>query len=253
MTPLFRNTLLTLSAILPILSAVVGCADRPAPPPEPTAAPIPTSTPVPTPTPINIEDLLRRSGEATSQLRTFHFRLEHNDQGSTPFTDTLDIIEAEGNVASPDSVSISFSGRFSDRFAMRASLITIGSESYMTNPLSGNWEEVPAEVSPLGFFDPQQGIGAMMTGLRNPTLASKEGDEFRIDGELDVRALRPLLGDAAQDGTVRVEVTLHKDTLYLKKAVIEGRATAGEPDGVIRTITLSQYNQSISISAPDTG
>ncbi len=253
MTPLFRNILLSLTALLFVLSAIAGCADTPASTSEPAAAPLPTNTPIPTPTPINVEDLLRRSGEATSQLDTFHFRLEHNDEGSTPFSDTLDITEAEGDVASPDSVSINFSGRFSDRFAMRASLVTIGSDSYMTNPLTGNWEEVPAEVSPLGFFDPQRGIGAMMTGLRGPTLVSEEGDEFRIEGDLNALALRPLLGDAAQDGTVRVEVTLHKDTLYLKKAVIEGRATADEPDGVIRAITLSQYNQTISISAPDTG
>ena len=253
MTPLSKAALLLLSAVVLTLLGVAGCSGDATSHPEPTAVPTSTSTPTPTPTPINVEGLLRRSGEATSRLDTFHFRLEHNDGGSTPFSDTLDIIEAEGDVVSPDSVSIDFSGRFGGRFAMRASLITIGSDSYMTNPLSGNWEEVPAEVSPLGFFDPQQGIGAMMTGLRNPTLTSKEGTEFRIEGDLDVQALRPLLGAVAQDGIVRVEVRLDKDTLYLKKAVIEGRATASEPDGVIRTITLSSYNKSISIAAPDTG
>ena len=251
MTPLSKAALILLSVVVLTLLGVAGCSDDATPSPEPTA--VPTSTSTPTPTPINVGGLLRRSGEATSGLDTFHFRLEHNDEGSTPFSDTLDIIEAEGDVVSPDSVSIDFSGRFGGRFAMRASLITIGSDSYMTNPLSGNWEEVPAEVSPLGFFDPQQGIGAMMTGLRNPSLTSKEGTEFRIEGDLDVQALRPLLGAATQGGIVRVEVTLDKDTLLMKKAVIEGRATASEPDGVIRTITLSSYNESISITAPDTG
>ena len=252
MTPLSKAALLFLSVVVLTLLGVAGCSGDATTPSEPTAIPTSTYTPVPTPTPINVGDLLRRSGEATSQLDTFHFKLEHNDEGSTPFSDTLDIIEAEGDIVSPDRISISFSGRFGGRFAMRASLITIGSDSYMTNPLTGNWEDVPAEVSPLGFFDPQQGIGAMMTGMRNPVLA-KEGNEFRIAGDLDVQALRPLLGSATQDGIVRVEVTLDKDTLYLKKAVIEGRATASEPDGVIRTITLSGYNESISITAPDTG
>ena len=149
-------------------------------------------------------------------------------------------------------MSISFSGKFSGRFAIRASLITIGDDSYMTNPLSGEWEKVAAEVSPLGFFDPQRGIGAMMTGLRNPALASNEGDEFRIEGDLDALALRPLIG-LARSGTVRAELTLDKDTLYLKKAVIEGRVTATEPDGVVRIITLSRFDEPIAISAPDGG
>ena len=247
MTSLYRATLLFLSMVVFILLAIAGCSERASSPSEPTAAPPPT------PTPVNVEDLLRRSGEATSQLDTFHFRLEHNDGGSTPFSDTLAVTEAEGDVVSPDSVSISVSGTFSGMFAMRSSLITIGDESYMTNPLSGDWEEVAAEVSPLGFFDPQQGIGAMMTDLRNPALVSKSDNEFRIEGDLDVVALRPLLGDAAQGGTVRVEVTIDKDTLYMKKAVIEGRATANEPHGVVRTVTMSQFNEPISISAPDSG
>ena len=188
-----------------------------------------------------------------SQLSTFHFRLEHSDDGSTPFSDTLDITQAEGDVVSPDSVSIDFAGRFSDRFAMRASLITIGDDSYMTNPLSGNWERVPAEVSPLGFFDPQKGIGAMIAGIRNPALSSKDGNEFEITGDLEAQALRPLLGPATQDGTVRVEIALDKSALYMKRAVIHGRLTAGETDGVTRTITLSQFNEPLSISPPDTG
>ncbi len=154
-------------------------------------------------------------------------------------------------MVSPDSVSISFSGRFGGRFAIRASLITIGDDSYMTNPLSGEWEEVASEVSPLGFFDPQRGIGAMMANLRNPTLTLNTGDEFVVEGDLDVATLRPLLGDAARDGVARAEVALDKGTLYLKRAVIEGRATAKDPDGMTRTITLSGFNEPILISAPD--
>ncbi len=252
MMPLSRVVTLFLTAVLLSLFLAVGCS-RTAPPTSPTSVPPPTHTPVPTPTPINVEDILRRSGDATSQLAAFHFRLQHSDGGSTPFSDTLDITEAEGDVVSPDSVSIDFAGRFSDRFAMRASLITIGDDSYMTNPLSGDWERVPPEVSPLGFFDPQKGVGSMIAGIRNPTLSSKNGNEFIIEGDLESQALRPLLGPATQDGIVRVRISLDEDTLYMKRAVIDGRLTAGEADGVTRTITLSQFNEPLSVTAPDTG
>ena len=49
---------------------------------------------------------------------------------------------------------------------------------------------------------------------------------------------------------MQVQLTIDVDTLFLKRAVIEGRATATEPDGVVRTITLSNFNESVSIQPP---
>lgn len=201
---------------------------------------------------IDVADLLKRSGEATAQLDTFHFKLEHNEHGSTPFSDILDLTEAEGDIVSPDSISVSFSGTFGGAFAVNISLIGIGDATYMTNPLSGDWAEVPAEVNPVGFFDPQRGIEAMMTGLQDPTLVSGTATEYTIDGDLDTQALQPIF-DATHPGTVGVQVTLDKDTLYIKKAVLEGRITTGETDGVVRTITLSRFNEAVSITPPNTG
>ena len=213
------------------------------------ADPVPAPSPVPTPTPIDVSDLLRRSGEATIALTSFSFRLEHNKGGGTPLTETLVVTEADGKVVNPDRISTDFAGTLGS-FAVRSSLITVGEASYMTNPLTGDWEEVPREVSPLGFFDPQRGIGAMIGGVQSPALISKSDSTFRIDGVLEVAALRSLLGDAAEGTTVRVKLSIDAETLYLEKAIIEGRATATEPDGVVRTITLSRFNEQFTIEPP---
>ena len=209
----------------------------------------PTATPNPTPTPIDLQSLLRRSGEATGGLHTFHFKLEHNPGGSTPLAESLVITEAEGRVVSPDRISVDFAGTLGT-FAVRSSLITLADKSYMTNPLTGAWEKVARDVSPVGFFDPRQGIGAMMSGLQSPVLVSRSDNAFRIDGILDVDALRPLLGAAVHGTTVRVKLTIDADTLFLERAVIEGRVTEIEPDGVVRTISLSRFNQPVSIDPP---
>lgn len=214
-----------------------------------TSTPEATATPAPTPTPVNVEELLRLAGEATAALRTFHFRLEHNKSG-TPLAPNLTVTEAEGDVVSPDGISIEFAGIIG-AFAVRSSLITLGDDSYMTNPLTGAWESVPKEVSPLGFFDPKLGIGAMITRVQNPTLLSNKKGEFRVGGKLPVDALKPLLGDATQGTTVDAVMTIDADTFFLTKAVLEGRVTATEPDGVVRTITLSEFNQPMRIVAPE--
>ena len=212
--------------------------------------PEPVSSPVPTPTPIDVGDVLRRSGEATGALETFHFKLEHNRSGGTPLTETLIVTEAEGSVVSPDRMSIRFEGTLGN-FAVRSSLVTLADDSYMTNPLTGEWDQIPREASPLGFFDPQRGIGAMMADVQSPTLLLKSDTEFQIEGNLPVKSLEPLLGNSAQGTTVHVRLTIDAETLFLQRAILDGRATATEPDGVVRTITLSRFNDPVTIEAPE--
>ena len=96
-------------------------------------------------------------------LESFHFDLTH-ESGGTPLGQGLIIIEVQGDVARPDRISLDFSG-LAGSFAMRASLIAIGESSFISNPITGEWEPVPTEVSPLGFFEPTEGVSAIMNFL----------------------------------------------------------------------------------------
>ena len=236
-----NSTIATLLGTVFIAAMLVGCGHSP--------QPDPTAVSSPTPTPIDVAALLTRSGAATSALNTFRFQLEHNREGATPLTESLRVTEADGRVVSPDGVSVEFAGTLGS-FAVRSSLITLGDDSYMTNPLTGAWEQVAREVSPLGFFDPQRGIGSMMTEVQSPVLIEKSDSEFVIEGALPVEALEPLLGGLMEGNTVDVRLNIDSDSLYLTRAILDGRLTASEPDGVVRTITLSEFNEQVTIEPP---
>lgn len=207
-----------------------------------------TAAPEPTPTPVNPAALLAESGDAMNALQSFRFRLAHNKDG-TPLADGLAVSDAEGAVVSPDRISLEFSGTFGT-FGVRSSVISIGADSYMTNPLNGNWESAASGVSPLAFFEPQSGIGAMMRSVENPTVVSASEDAVVLEGDLAVSVLAPILGGAATEGNVRVELTIAAESRHLEKAVITGRVTDSEADGLIRTITLWDFNAPIAIDAP---
>ena len=209
----------------------------------------PVATATPTAVPPDPAELLRLSGRATSDLSSFHFRLDHRG-GGTPLAPNLTITEADGDVVSPDKIAIDFAGTLG-AFAVRSSLVTIGDDSYMTNPLTGSWEATPKQASPLGFFDPQVGIGSMLTSVQDPVLLATGEDEHRVGGVLPIDALRPLLGPQTAGTTVKVELTIDAVTLYLTKAVLDGRATASEPDGVVRIIMLSRFNERLVIETPN--
>lgn len=238
------GTGLRLVAMAAALALAVGAeaCSRSASPSTPT--PVPTNTP----TPLNPEALLRQSGQAMESLASFQFRLGHKS-GGTVFAPGLLIQEAEGTVIKPDKISAQFSGSLGG-FAIRSGLVTLGGAGYMTNPLTGRWESVPTEVSPLGFFNPSLGIAAIMSHVDQVGLLPDGKGVHKLKGRLPAEALAPLLGATVKGTSVAMELTIDASLFYLLEAVVDGRVTSGEPDGTVRVITLSRFNEPFTIQPP---
>ena len=251
-------TALVLVTVGAVLLASVAC--RRSEPAETTptalglAAPTATPAPTPTPTPVPIDpyDLLRRSGTIMGGLETFHFRL-HHERGSLELLPAFFVDEGEGDVANPDRLSITFTGSIGGGFAIRSGIITLGESSYMINPLTGKWEAAETGVSPLGFFSPSRGIGAMLSQLDEVILLKPDRGEksaYRIRGVLGAEALAPLVGETLTSVAVDVELTLDSKRLYLLQAKITGNVKPTDAEDPIRIITLSDFEKPISIEAP---
>ena len=240
-------------AVMAVLTAAVlfGLACGRSDPPAPTAAPAPRPTPTPTPVPIDPSELLEGTGRAMGGLSSFHFRLDH-EKGSTEIAAGLRVEYAEGDVANPDRISVEFSGVFGAGFAIRGRLVTVADTSYMTNPMSGKWEAVPVGVSPWGFFSPSRGIAAMTAQVEDPRLLHEAGvgGAHRLAGSLPASALSLLLGKTLPDASVAVELDIDADTLYLTRAKIVGQASSLDEDDPVRIITLSAFDEPVSIEAP---
>ena len=235
-----------LPAVTALIAVATACGSSPAVEPTPTTAPAPT----PTPTPVNVEALIRRSGEAMAGLKTFRFFLSH-PSGGTPLDllPGLAIQEAEGAVINPDGLEARFSGALGALY-VESNLITVADNSYLTNPLTGKWEAIPQEISPLAFFNPRDGIASMMSQVREVTLTSDNADEYRVAGRIPAEALAPLLGKTLSGVSVSVELIIDRRSHHLREARFEGRVTSGEPDGTIRVITLSGFDEPLSIEPP---
>ena len=218
--------------------------------PAPTPTPFPT--PTPTPTPLDAEATLGQSGRVMRGLRSFSFSLEH-EGGGTEFLPGMVVEVANGRVINPDKIAVSFSGTFGKGYAFRASLVTLGDASYMTNPLTGAWQALETGVSPLGFFNPTRGISAMMLqleGVHELDDGAKRG-QYRLGGDLPAQALAPLLGKTLEDVTVRVELTIDSKEFHLLRARVSGRVTDKDPEDIVRVIIVSAFDQSVTIEAPE--
>jgi len=98
--PVRRKSLVAAGFVL-IAASAVGCSGSSAEDPE--SSPVPT--PTPTPLPIDPAELLERSGELMQGLSSFRFRINH-EGGGTQLFEGMDILEAEGEVVSPDRISL---------------------------------------------------------------------------------------------------------------------------------------------------
>ena len=227
-------------ALLPALALLAyGCGDT-----SPPTPPVPTATP----TPINPQAILDDCGRAMSELASFRFRIEHDDDGGTPLDQGMTLTEASGSVENPDRLAVDFSGT-AGSFAVKGSLIAVGEDVYMTNPLSGEWHAVSSALNPLEFFEPSQGIADILSQVRDATLISHDASEYRIGGKIPASALTPLFGETETQSSVDVTLTIDRANLYLTRARLEGRIPPSEAYGIARTITLSKFNEQLDIAA----
>ena len=207
--------------------------------------------PTPTPPP-DAESILASSGKAMARLETFRFELAHRG-GGTSLAGGLVVKEVVGDVVKPDSLKLSWEGPFAG-FFVRAEVIALEGDTYMTDPITGRWGTIAGDVNPLGFFDPAVGIAFIMSDLTDATVAGREalGDlqAYRIEGLLPSLSLAPLLGTVAPDLMVETEAWIGVDGSYLHQVVFRGRVTPEDPDDIKRTVTLSSFNQPVTIEAP---
>ena len=135
-------------------------------------------------------------------------------------------------------------------FAIKSSLIAMGNESYMTNPVTGNWEAMQKKASPLGFFDPLGGITSIMLFIDDVFMLDNDDEIYVLQGVLATEHLSSLVGDTLKGGMVDLEIKIYSDTKYLVEAVIAGKIMPDDPDGIVRVITLSEFNEPVTIESP---
>jgi lipoprotein LprG len=186
-----------------------------------------------------------------ASLTSFHFRMVH-EIGSTEMLPGLKVDDVFGDVQTPDRLFAEFRGLFGS-FTIKAQIIAIGNDNYMTNPLSGTWEKVDTQVTPIGFFNPRQGIASMMGQITEAEFLdpiTTGSNTLVIGGVLQAQALRPLLGNTLTTELVKVELHIERTSLRLLKAVFDGAVTPTDQADTLRVVTLTRFNEPVTIEPP---
>ncbi|MFO8102375.1 MAG: LppX_LprAFG lipoprotein [Dehalococcoidia bacterium] len=210
----------------------------------------PSTEPLPS---LSAEEIIAQASPRLDELDSFHFKLSE-EGGGTPIAMGLKMLTAEGDIIPPDRMNMRIEAEWFGQF-VEAKLVTVGTITYMTNPINGKWELLDEDFTAITLFQPDTGIKAVMesvTGLCRLD-AEKTGGTlcFHLKGDIDSMVLDAIaVGHAAGGLSVDTDIWIGSQDFLLRKVVFDGRITEEEDEGIVRTLELSRFNEPMEVELP---
>ena len=197
-------------------------------------------------------EIVARGSEALGSVKSVHFTLVATN-GSMVIGGSLPAKEIEGDIVRPDRIKGTATSTFGN-MTVQIGFAVIGSQEFITNPISKQWQAVPGAVAAPNLLDPNKGASALLkqtTGLqKQPDQALNGTDCYHLSASLDGGLIAGLIGAKGLGNTLAGEIWLAKSDFLIRQIKLAGPITADEPPKIERVLTLSNYNESIAIEPP---
>ena len=198
------------------------------------------------------QETLEQVRAAMHDVTQFEFELTHPN-GTTTLEGGLSLRRAEGTVIVPRRLKLSAEADLG-RIFVKVDAIVIEGETWMTNPLTGNWSEIAPSDSPFSFLDPVSLVSNVVDQTHDPYYPDdrgRVGNNIVFEGQLPSEALRPLVGEVLPGKVVTVKLTVDSETFLLRTAELRGIFQDGDSDDFVRLIRFSGYDSALVIEPPN--
>ena len=234
---------------LAFATLLLGCSSAPDPtatPKPPTAIP---ASPTPTPVPLTPDEVVTNAIDSLVEAGSIWFFLEH-ENGFTEALGGLELTRVEGAITET-GMSIAAEANLG-RIYIEVDAVLIGTSTWLTNPLTGEWELLPNEENPIGFLQPIAAVRGVLEGLTQAEYLEppETGKDYQITSPLRAEALKSLLGEIIPDGIGVAEVVIDHETFEMKSARITGALQSRDSDSTVRILEMSRYGEAFIIEQP---
>lgn len=200
--------------------------------------------------------LLSKAQSNFNAAQTFHFVVQTLHPGAAPNGTTLYLTGATGDAERPKSLKAQAQVALGGT-TVSIPVIAIGTKGWFQNPLTNQYVEEDQVAGLTTLFDPQTGIGALLTQLQSPSQPSDRTINgvacWYISGTLPGAKLSGIAEGVTPASQVPVSVCVDKTSSQLDYVSVTGPLIAGDTAQTEHDITFSQYGESVSITAPTTG
>lgn len=200
------------------------------------------------------EQVLDDARQAWADTQSAHFTLDIDGDAFLDEDETIKLVSAEGDIKRPGSVAAT--AKVDAQISVvDISLVAVDGDIYITNLLSGNWENAPDDFSydPSILFSDNDGIGPIMTDLQNPELQGTEDIDgqqaYKLSGTVSANRVEKITAGTIAGEEIDVTLWTSVDDAKLLRVVLT------EPEGVREspatwTLNLSEHGKDIEIEAP---
>jgi len=193
--------------------------------------------------------LLGRAQATMAAVETASFEMT---RGGAPVTiEGFEFTSAVGRYEAPASAEAVLQVRAGD-ITVQLGTISIDEQTWLTNPLTGRWEELTpgSGFNPAVLFDPQAGWVALLRDLTGVSFVATEGSAHHLTATVPPARVEVLTAGFAAAQSVPIDLWLDESTGHIRRLELSTSGDAGVSDW---TITLSGYDESVDIEPPAVG
>lgn len=186
-------------------------------------------------------------------LSSFHFTYQVvNPQGAAPSSGTgiagiAGDVRLEGTMKA--TVDLTQNG-----VPLQFQFVATKDTHYVQNPASGQWQSVPAALSPIGQIDLSAGAIQILEKVQEPREAGSESvdgvDCAKVEGQIAAQDIASLVAAADTSDLLTCTLWVGKEDHLVRRIQTVGAATTGEDENVKRVIELSRFNEPVEIEVP---
>ncbi len=215
------------------------------------------SEPLPEPAP---EEIVHNAAARLQTMSGFHFAITQT--GAPAYLDsseTVALIRADGDYAAPDKTQATVLVRLSG-FVTKVNVISIADIQWQTNPLTGNWEELPPNwgFNPAVLFDAEIGLQAILAAdLSDIVLTGVEkledGPEeplYALTGVVNGERLYDMSGGLIGPETAEVHLWVIPNTFELVRITLT-EPGVGEETPSVWQVDFAGFDQVAAIEPPE--
>jgi hypothetical protein len=186
-------------------------------------------------------------------VTSFHLTMKTDNLGNTGASQIV-IRSADGDVLMPDKIRAQANVLLSGQ-AVTVNLISVGTNQFITDPITGQWRVVKGMFDPRTLTNPDTGLISLVSKLQNvtgPVADTVNGTPcWRVNGQLPAKDLAFFTGGGVPAGTMlQTSICAGQSDGLPYELSVTGEAAVGDTAQTTRTFFISKYNENISIVAP---